>query len=65
MPENAPIPELIGQTITKAEYIDGGVWFDVEITTADGHVIRSGGYKSDATASLDAPDGTTIRESNW
>lgn len=55
------IDELVGQTITKAEYVDGQIWFDIEITTADGFVLTNGGYFSDAGATLERND-ETIRE---
>jgi len=59
-----PIPELIGRTIVAADFVDGGVWFDVEIVTDDGHTIRSGGYKADASASLHRGD-ETLKEWEW
>lgn len=55
------IPSLVGQTIKRAEYVDGDPWFDIEIETANGTTLVVGGYKSDASALLDRPDGTEER----
>jgi len=63
-PKTEPIPELVGKTIVEANFVDGGVWFDVLIRTDDGHTITSGGYKADAQASL-ANTETTLREWDW
>ncbi len=43
------IPELVGKTISAAEYVDGVY---VEITVDDGHTIVAGGYKAEAEARL-------------
>jgi hypothetical protein len=42
--ENAPatvesIPELIGQPIVVAQFVEHGRWSEVVLTTADGHVL--------------------------
>lgn len=62
--KRTPIHELLCQSIVKAEYVDHGAWFEIEITTNDGRFFASGGYKPDASAELQV-GGQTVRKWPW